>query len=121
MEDKRREQAEALGTLAEYNDKVVKNIKILIKELSGKRLDDTDKFQNSILEAINWEIQVVNATLDLLNEGKERVEKDIFNARVTALAAAVQTKEDAQIAEAFSTLLPELVRLGAAAEEVLAE
>lgn len=120
MED-RREQIEVLETLAEYNDRVVKNIKILIKELSGERLDDTDKFLNSILEAINWEIQVVNATLDLLNEGSVRVQKDVFNTCVTALGAAVQTKQDEQLAEAFSDLLPELVGLGAAIREVLAD
>lgn len=44
MEDNRKEQIEALEVLLEFNERLVKNMKIIVKELSGKRLDDTDKF-----------------------------------------------------------------------------
>lgn len=121
MEDYRREQLDVLETLAEYNGKVIKNIKILIKELSGQRLEDTDNFQNGILEAVNWEIQVVNGTTDILNEGKVRVDTDKFNACVTALSRAVQEKDDKQRADSFAALLTELVRLGEAVHEVLSK
>ena len=120
MEDNRAEKLEALETLATFNDKVVKNVGILVKELSGQRLDDTDKFQTSIINAINWEIQVLNATLDVLNEGKERIVKEVFNEKVIALGAAIETKEDQKIADAFCALEAELERLGAAAKEVIA-
>lgn len=30
--------------LLEFNERLVKNMNIIVKELSGKRLDDTDKF-----------------------------------------------------------------------------
>ena len=71
MEDARKEQLEALEVLAEFNDRLVKNMNIIVKELSGERLDDTDKFLKSIVDAINWEIQVVNGTMEALNDGKE--------------------------------------------------
>lgn len=120
MEDNRAEQIEALETLVEFNDKVIKNITILVKELSGQRLDDTDKFQDSIINAINWEIQVLNATMDVINEGKERIVKEAFNGKVTALGEAVKSKDDQKIADAFNELKPELEKLGAAAREVIA-
>ena len=120
MEDNRAEKIEALETLVEFNDKVVKNIRILVKELSGQRLDDTDKFQDSIINAINWEIQVLNATMDVINEGKERIVKDAFNEKVIALGEAVKLKNDQKIAAAFTNLEPELERLGEAAREVVA-
>lgn len=44
MEDNRKEQLEALEVLGEFNERLVKNMKIIAKELSGSRLDDTDKF-----------------------------------------------------------------------------
>ena len=44
MEDIRKEQKEALQTLMEFNEKLVKNMNIIIKELTGNRLDDTDNF-----------------------------------------------------------------------------
>ena len=53
MEDNRKEQIEALEVLLEFNERLVKNMKIIVKELSGKRLDDTDKFLKSIVDAIN--------------------------------------------------------------------
>lgn len=120
MEDNRAEKIEALETLVTFNDKVVKNIGILVKELSGQRLDDTDKFQTSIINAINWEIEVMNATMDVLNGGKERIVKDVFNEKVIALGEAVKEKDDKKIADAFTNLKPELEKLGAAAKEVIA-
>lgn len=58
---------------------------ILVKELSGERLDDTDNFEKAIIDAINWEIEVLNGTMELLNEGKERINKESFNKAVVAL------------------------------------
>lgn len=120
MEDNRREQIEALETLAEYNDRVLKNIPILIKELSGERLDDTDKFLDGVVKGINWEVQIMNLTMDVLNEGKERVHKEAMNERIVALSNAIKAKEDAQIAQAFQALMPDLENLGTAVKEVIA-
>lgn len=41
---------------------------IIVKELSGNRLEDTDKFLKAIVDAMNWEIAVMNGTMTLLNE-----------------------------------------------------
>lgn len=120
MEDNRKEQVEALEVLEEFNGRLVKNMKIIVKELSGKRLDDTDNFLKSIIDAINWEIQVVNGTMDLLNEEKVRVEKEPFNQAVLSLQAAIESKEDAKMADAFQTILPFFENLGEAAKEVIA-
>ena len=94
MEDNREEQKEALQVLVEFNVRLVKNMKIVVKELSGKRLDDTDNFLKGIIDAMNWEIQVVNGTLDLLNEGKVRLDKDAFNAQVEKAETEYAKYED---------------------------
>ncbi len=77
MEDNRKEQIEALEVLLEFNERLIRNMNIIVKELSGKRLDDTDKFLKSIVNALNWEIHVVNGTMDVLNTGKERVTRSV--------------------------------------------
>lgn len=120
MEDNRTEQLEALETFVEFNDKVVHNIKILIKELAGARLEDTDTFMDSIVQSVNWEIQVMNGTMGVLNEGKERVKKEAVNEKIIMLSEALRRKEDAVLKEAFEKLLPALENAGAAAKEVLA-
>ena len=119
MEDNRKEQVEALEVLTEFNQRLVKNIGIVIKELSGQRLDDTDNFIRGITDAMNWEIQVMNGTMDLLNEGKQRVDKEAFNERITALSAAINSKEDDRMAEAFQAILPYFENLGKSAAEVI--
>lgn len=119
MEDNRKEQMEALETLMEFNDRLVKNMQIIVKELSGNRLEDTDKFLKSILDAMNWEIQVVNGTMETLNEGKERVNKETFNDAVVALSNAVKENNDAKMAEAFTAIIPVFEKLGESAKEVI--
>lgn len=120
MEDSRKEQLEALEVLGEFNERLVKNMKIIVKELSGQRLDDTDKFLKTIVDAINWEIQVVNGTLDVLNEGRKRLNKEKFNTEVIALSKAINKNNDAEMAEEFGKIIPVFEQLGASIKEVIA-
>ena len=120
MEDNRAEQKEALEVLIEFNDRVLKNMNIIVKELSGERLEDTNQFLKGIVDALNWEIEVVNGTMGLLNEGRERIQKDAFNAAVRRLGDAIKANEDTAMAEAISALIPMFENLGAAAREVTA-
>ena len=121
MEDNRKEQIEALEVLLEFNERLVKNMKIIVKELSGKRLDDTDKFLKSIVDAINWEIQVVNGTLEVINAGEERLDKEAFNKAVSALAGAIKAKDDAAMAAEFQNVIPVFEKLGEIAAKVVKE
>ena len=120
MEDNIAEQKEALEVLIEFNDRVLKNMNIIVKELSGERLEDTNQFLKGIVDALNWEIEVVNGTMGLLNEGRERIQKDAFNAAVLRLGDAIKANEDTVMAEAISALIPMFENLGAAAREVTA-
>jgi len=119
MEDNRQEQLEALEVLKEFNERILKNIPILIRELSGERLMDTDKFLKGVIDAMNWEIQVVNGTMDLLNEGKERINKEEFNEKVVAVSDAVVAKDDMAMAKAFEAITPYFEKLGEAVNEII--
>lgn len=119
MEDNRKEQVEALEVLTEFNERLIKNLKIVIRELSGARLEDTDKFIKGIIDAMNWEIEVMNGTMDLLNADKVRVDREAFDQRITAVGEAVAAKDDVKLAEAFENVLPCFERLGVAAAEVI--
>lgn len=119
MEDSRKEQQEALTVLVEFNERLVKNLGILQKELSGQRLEDTDKFMKGIVDAINWEVQVINGTMDLLNEGKERINKTEYNEKLIEFSNAIASKEDARMAECVKDIIPLFEDLGDAAKEVI--
>ena len=90
--ENRAEQKEALETLVEFNQRLVKNMNIIIKELEGERLDDTDKFLNGIVNAINWEVQVMNGTMGLLNDGRKRIDKEVFNKKIYKIRLQSYTK-----------------------------
>ena len=119
MEDRRTEQIEALQTLAEYNQKVLKNIPILVRELRGERLEDTDKFLTAIVNAINWEVEVLNGTMEVLNEKEERVSKESVNQKIVALSDALKEKDDKAQADAFEQLIPELEMIEESINEVI--
>jgi Na+/phosphate symporter len=120
MENNRAEQKEALETLVQFNERLVKNMDIVANELSGHRLDDTDKLLKSVVDATNWEIQVVNGTMELLNEGKQRVDKEAFNGKILHLGEALREKNDGKTAEAIRELIPEFEHLQIAAKEAIA-
>lgn len=119
MEDNRAEQKEALETLMEFNTRLVKNMQIVSKELSGARLEDTDAFLEDIIKAMNWEIQVMNGTMELLNEGEKRIDKESFNDKIIVLSDAINAKDDVKIAEAFQEVIPMFTKLGEAAVQVI--
>ena len=119
MEDNRKEQTEALETLLKFNGRLINNMQIIVKELSGNRLEDTDKFLKLILDAMNWEIQVVNGTMEVLNEGEERVSKEVFNNAVIALSDAVKANDDTMMVKAFATIIPVFEKLGESVKEVI--
>ena len=104
MEDIRKEQKEALQTLMEFNEKLVKNMNIIIKELTGNRLDDTDNFLQGIVDAINWEVQVVNGTIDMLNSGKERINNDAL-ATLTILVATSRPEDKDIMMQLIKTII----------------
>lgn len=120
MEDNRAEQKEALEVLLEFNPRLIKNMEIVTKELLGKRLEDTDAFLKDIINALNWEIQVVNGTMELLNAGKQRVDKEDFNSKILILSEAINAKDDAAMAKAFQEVIPMFKNLGESAAEVIA-
>ena len=114
MENMTTEQLEALETLAEFNDRLIKNLPTIISELSGNRQTDTDQYLKNIIDAINWEISVTNSTLAILNNEHTRIDKETFNQKMLTLNSAIST----EIAAALENLIPYFKQLGAAVKEV---
>lgn len=118
MDEYRQQQIEALQVAHEYSGKLIKGIENVVGELSGVRLPDTDAYLDEVLKGLNWVIEIVNRTLDVINEGEVRIEKEAVNASVKALGDALSKKQDALIAAALKDgILPFVKRL----EEVTAE
>ncbi len=118
MEENLKEQKEALEVLSGFNSRLIDNMEIAVEELSGKRKEDTDKLVKSITDAVNWEIQVLNSTMDLINKDKVRVDKEAFNAAIMGFSDAIKQGGDEALAAALKTLLPQFENLGEAVKEI---
>ena len=121
MEDIRAQQIEALEVLEDYNKRLMKSMQNIIPELEGKRKKDTDKFLDEIIKGINWEIGILNGTMTLLNEKKERIRKEDMNSSILKLSKALEGKKDSEIAASLKETLPVFEEFGKAAGEVLEE
>lgn len=121
MEDMRAQQIEALEVLEDYNKRLIKSMKNIIPELEGERKEDTDKFLDEIVKGINWEIGILNGTMTLLNETRERIRKEDINSSILKLSKALEGKKDSEIAASMKETLPVFENFGKAAEEVLGE
>ena len=120
MENEFEEEIEALGTLKEYNVKVVKALKEVIPELKGEKKEDTDEYFQHILKGINWEIQVINGTMDYLNKEEETISKEKVNGIIVDLNDAIKEKQDLKIVSILeSQMVPFLISLSEIIETVL--
>lgn len=92
MEDNRREEKEALKVLTEYSPKLLKSMRNVMEELHGNRQPDTDEYLLSIIKGMNWEIQVLNGTMDYLNEIEQLIDKQAANALFVNFSKIYQKK-----------------------------
>ncbi len=121
MEDNRKEQVEALEALKDYNPKICKALKEIIPELKGEKKEDTQEYVDHILRGVNWELQVINGTMELLNEKEEQVSKDNLNEMVVQINDAYASKEDEKLVKVVEEeLLPFAEQLQGYVEKALA-
>ena len=101
MEDIRMQQLEVLETGIEYVKKLVPATKEIIPELRGEEKEDTMDYLNQIIEGINFLIEIVNATMTLINEKEEILSKDGIEEKVQLLSAALTARDNAKTAQAL--------------------
>ncbi|MCI8300740.1 MAG: molecular chaperone [Lachnospiraceae bacterium] len=121
MEDNRKEQVEALEALKDYNPKICKALAEIVPELKGEKKEDTQEYVDHIFRGINWELQVINGTLTLLNEKEEQVSKDALNEMISHINDAYVSKLDEKLAGVIEEeLLPFAEKLEGYIEKALA-
>ena len=118
--DTREQQMDLLESVVEYAPKAIGELKKLSVEFYGLKQDDSDEYLDFVLENNNWLIQALNATMPLLNEERQRIDKERADRAVLELHEALSSQVDARIADALDKgLIPVLEEFLRAAEEVL--
>lgn len=119
MEDKRALQLEALEVLYGYNQKLINAITQVTIELRTERQEDTNDYLDTILKGLNWIFQVINGTMDLLNEKETIVDKSQINSDVMEINQFYEKKADVELANVLEMkILPLLERLNKTAVEL---
>ncbi|MGN6714452.1 molecular chaperone [Anaerocolumna jejuensis] len=113
------QQLDALEELYHYSQKLIPAIETVSKELAGERQDDTEEYLKSVLNGINWIIEVLNRTMELVNEEEIVIDKDKINEDILKLGEAIREKNDEKMAEVLKEkVLPFIINVSTRAAVV---
>lgn len=98
----KQQQLEALEELYHYTQKLIPAIETVGGELRGNRQEDTNEYLKSIINGVNWIIEVLNRTMDLINEEETVIDKEKVNSGVLMLGEAIKEKNDEKIANSLT-------------------
>lgn len=114
------QKREALEEMKNYNIKLEKGILSLTKELKEDPQEDTMEFLETVVNGINWVIQVTNLTMDLLNEGKVRITKEEINDDILSLNEALKNDDKVKAADLLENqVLAFIKKLDMVCDEIL--
>ena len=120
MSDNREEQVEALRALLEYSPRLIHGMQAVTTELEGERKPDTDEFLRSVINGMNWEIEIANGTKEVLDEQEIRIDKDEINGFLKEFSDAYGRRDDYGMAVLFfQRIIPFFEKLEKAARNVV--
>lgn len=109
MDEIRVQKIEALQLGCEYIEKLIPAMKEIIPELRGLELPDTRDYLNQQIDGLNFVIEIMNATMDLINEKETVLIKDNMEEKVQTLNRALSMMDNAKTADALEAdILPML-------------
>lgn len=115
----REQQIEALSEVYKYLQKLLPAAESIVKELREAKQADTDELLGSIINGLNWIIEVLNRTLDIINEEEIIIEKERINAFINNLGNALREKDDLKISDSFEKdIIPFLLLLNGRLEKI---
>lgn len=109
MDEIRQQKIEALQFGCEYIEKLIPAMKEIIPELRGLMLPDTRDFLNQQIEGLNFVIEIMNATMDLINEKETVLIKENIEEKIQLLSGALNSFDNPKTADVLEgEILPML-------------
>ncbi len=115
MTNTRVEEKEALQALVDYSPKLIRGMQGVSDELAGDWKPDTEEYLLSVIKGMNWELQVLNGTLDYLNEEEQLLDKEKYNEALKRFNESYQNKDYEALSE---NLRSEVITLFVELEEI---
>lgn len=107
QESTREEKIEAIIGICQYDRKLINGLHTLADDLESGKETLPSELLGTIMQGINWTVEVLNQTMDVFNEGKEKLEKQMINDALVAFNEAFTSNDAKKIAAAIKdSLLP---------------
>lgn len=112
QESTRQEKIEAIVGICQYDQKLINALEDLADDLKSGKETLPSELLGTIMQGINWTVEVLNQTMDVFNEGEEKLEKQMINDALVAFNEAFTSSDAGKIAAAIQdSLLPCLERI----------
>ena len=112
QESTRQEKIEAIVGICQYDRKLIDALEDLADDLESGKETLPSELLRTIMQGINWTVEVLNQTMDVFNEGEEKLEKQMINDALAAFNEAFTSNDSNKITTAIrGSLLPCLERI----------
>lgn len=112
QESTRQEKIDAIVGICQYDRKLIDALEDLADDLESRKETLPSELLGTIMQGINWTVEVLNQTMDVFNEGEEKLEKQMINDALVAFNEAFTSNDADKIATAIkNSLLPCLKRI----------
>lgn len=119
QEPTRQDKIEAIAGICQYDRKLIDALGDLADDLDSGRETLPSELLGTIIQGINWTVEVLNQVMDVLNEGEEKLERQAVNQALTAYNEAFTSGEVSRIANAIrDSLVPCLELICTVGEKV---
>ena len=113
----RQDKIEAITGICRYDRKLIDALETLAVDFRTGKEKMPSELLGTIIQGINWTVEVLNQVMDVLAEGENGLEKQMINDALTHYNDAFTSGEEKTIANAIEDyLIPCLEEICAAGE-----
>lgn len=118
QETTREDKIEAIVGICKYDRKLMDAMGLLAEDFKCGREKLPSELLGTIMQGINWTVEVLNQVMDVLNEGEEKVEKQTINDALVAFNDAFASGDAEKLSEAMTaSMIPCLEQICTVGEQ----
>lgn len=117
-ETTREDKIEAIIGICKYDRKLIDAIELLAEDFKTGREKLPSELLGTVMQGINWTVEVLNQVMDVLNEGEKKVDKQMINDALVAFNDAFTGGDEKKLSQTMTaSLIPCLEQICAVGEQ----
>ncbi len=115
----RQDKLEAIVGICQYDRKLIDALEDLEVDFRSGKETLPSELLGTVMQGINWTVEVLNQVMDVFNEGEEKLDKQMVNNALVAFNEAFTSEDSKKIADVIGkSLVPCLERICEVGESV---